>query len=223
MDKSGIYVCLRLLEILPVLKVVFFSREETGCVGSNAFNKTFLKNCRFIGGVDRRGIEDFVTSYHSKVTVSEEFLTDVKPLLTKYSRKESVGMVTDALSMNYPLASFNMSAAYYDPHTSTETVIVNELEATLNFCLDIAKTCTKVYPYTRPVSSYYDYNTPTYRHNFNNEKFMRNYTRTNNSFTRELFPNQEEDFQDRRENDWDKVVDEHEKEWRKYYDERFDW
>ena len=161
-DKSGIYVCLRMLEVLPVLKVVFFSREESGGWGQKGFDKTFLNDCRFIGGVDRRGIEDFVTTYQGDRTVSEEFMTDVQPLLTKYNRKESTGMRTDALECKVGKVAFNMSAAYYEPHTSGEYVLADQLEETYQFCLEIAKKCTKVYEYTAPKKVYIAPTYPTY-------------------------------------------------------------
>lgn len=89
--------------------------------------------------------------------MSNEFLHDVQPLLTTYNRKEVVGGGTDAFYVNLNISCFNMSCGYYEPHTDLEHVVIEEVEATLKFCLAIAKTMCKVYPFTKPAPAVYSY------------------------------------------------------------------
>ncbi len=219
-DKSGIYVCLKLLEILPAIKVVFFSREESGGIGSKNFDVSFLSNCRFVGGVDRRNITDFVTSYHGDRVVSDEFMEDIQPLLIKYNRTESTGAFTDAFALKVDLVRFNMSAAYYDPHTSKEVVKVEELDTTFEFCLEITKKCIKQYHYIIPVKKFYTlqdnhnlgFNYSNH-HNVNRNKLNKQHTLFDS------LANKEEPK--KKESEWDKLIREQNEEWEMYYNSRY--
>lgn len=234
-DKNGIYVCLKMLETLPILKVVFFSGEEVGGIGSKNFNKKWLEDCRFIGGVDRKGITDFVTEHGGK-TVSDDFLTEIQPLLNKYKRTQSYGLFTDAFSFSsLNISSFNMSCGYYAPHTSNETVVVQELEDTLRFCLEIANTLTKTYPHIKPVpTSYYPQGMIYHDNGFDDdmdywwERPRKFYTNTKRSFTKDLtktehkeakqidlFPKIEDDGID--ETAWVQQLREEAEEWKRWF------
>lgn len=230
MDKSGIYVCLKLLEALPAIKVVFFSREETGGVGSRNFDTSFLSDCRFIGGVDRRGIEDFVTSHAGKTTVSKDFLKVVKPIMDKYGRKESVGAFTDAFNLKLDICRFNMSAAYYKSHSSQEIVKVDELEQTYNFCLEIAKKCVDVYPHVA-TSTYVNNNFNNWHNTKDDDWFddYGNYKRSSRNKTRSLFKDDQGkalghlepiDSDIPKETEWERLVKEQDEEWERYYNNR---
>jgi hypothetical protein len=162
-DSSGIYICLKLLEKLPFLKVVFFSREETGGIGSKNFNTSFFSNVRFIGSIDRKGAKDFASSHGGVVQVSKKFLEDIQPILTKYKREEVVGGFTDAFNVSAAVSCFNMSCGYYSPHTCNEYIDIAETEATYEFCLDIVRNLKKVYCYTKPTPSYPTFNYNTWR------------------------------------------------------------
>lgn len=223
--KNGLYICLKLLEVIPTIKIVFFSGEEVGGIGSRSFNKTWLEDCRFIGGVDRKGINDFVTKYRG-ITVSQEFLQDIDPLLIKYSRTQSDGLFTDALSFSsLNISCFNMSCGYYNPHTNNEYVKISEIEETLEFCKEIAETCTKKYIHTKqaPVT-----HTPTYyQREFNDweDDFYPNYygkSYFNNPKKNKqlnLFPKIEEDdkIDDIAESEWERQIREEAEEWKRWF------
>jgi len=162
-DKSGIYVCIKLLETIPAIKVVFFSCEETGGIGSSYFDENFFSDCRFIGSVDRKGAKDFASSYAGQKRVSADFLNAIQDILVKHGRKEVVGGFTDAFNVEAGVSCFNMSCGYYNPHTNMETVSIKELEETLQFCTEIALTAVDVYPFTyiKPVYAVPTFGTST--------------------------------------------------------------
>lgn len=158
MDACGNYICFRLLEELPSVKIVFFSREESGGIGSSNIDTQFFNDSRFIGSIDRKGIQDFASQHGGTYRVSDNFLKDIKPLLTKYKRSEVVGGFTDAFNLNVKVSCFNMSCGYYDPHSDKETVIISEVEDTLQFCIDIAKNLTNYYYFEKPKPVYQKFN-----------------------------------------------------------------
>ena len=62
-DKNGIYVCLRALEDLPSVKLIFTVGEEIGGTGSNALNiDRWLSDVRYVIQCDRRNGTDFITN-----------------------------------------------------------------------------------------------------------------------------------------------------------------
>ena len=94
-DKCGILACLYMLEILPTIKVVFFSGEESGCRGSRKINHRFFTDCMYIIQLDRRGKRDFIQTYWSKKTVSNEFSSEIGLVKKKYRYKNTTGTITD--------------------------------------------------------------------------------------------------------------------------------
>ena len=180
-DKCGIYVCLRLLEKVENIKIVFFSQEEVGGVGSKAFDDSFFNNSKFVGSVDRKGAKDFATSHSGSKRVSKTFLTDVDPVVKKHGREHVTGGFTDAFNITTTVSCFNMSCGYYTPHTSTETVIISEVEETLKFCLDIIKTCKKTYYFVKPKPYSYKSSTPSYnsyKSSYNSHNNYKSHTKT---------------------------------------------
>ena len=47
-DKSGVYICLELLDRLPLLKVAFFVSEEIGCQGSRKSDRKFFRDVGYV-------------------------------------------------------------------------------------------------------------------------------------------------------------------------------
>ena len=115
-DKCGIFACLYLLEVLPAIKVVFFSREERGCKGSNSINKDFFADCRFLIQLDRKGKRDFIQTYWGDKTISHEFSSEIGVTKKKYKYKNSIGTVTDVMKLwksGVGISCINLSCGYY--------------------------------------------------------------------------------------------------------------
>ena len=136
-DKCGIFVCLQLLKTLDSCKVVFFSREESGGIGSSNVSLGFFKDCKFIAGIDRWNGQDIITRYGGGKTVSKRFLKDTKSLLREYGYSENTGFFTDCFNLfdrDVGLSCMNISCGYYMHHSDNEYVDTNELYHCLKFC-----------------------------------------------------------------------------------------
>jgi putative aminopeptidase FrvX len=148
-DKCGIFACLYLLSILENVKIVFFVFEESGAIGSHGINLGYFHDVAFIGGIDRWGCDDFITSYFNDTTASEGFLFEMAPYLSKYEYKDAHGIFTDAFALwsrNVGVTVFNMSCGYYSHHSDKEYVSLNELWQSCLLAEEIGFNCSGKYP-----------------------------------------------------------------------------
>lgn len=139
-DKCGILACLEMLNYFDNIKVVFFSGEESGCIGSSNIDKTFFDNVGYIIQLDRYGRSDFICQNYGENTVSESFLNLCKPLLLKYNYKPTEGLITDSINLwnnNIGISAINVSCGYYLHHTDGEFIDTNELYNSILFTKDI--------------------------------------------------------------------------------------
>ncbi|QDP52644.1 MAG: putative peptidase [Prokaryotic dsDNA virus sp.] len=138
-DKVGVYITLSLLQYYDNFKAVFFKDEEVGCKGSSQADFSFFSDSNVVLECDRRGIGDFVTSISGIKLSDDIFQESISSILTKYNRKCCAGGITDvgeiAEKTNVQVA--NMSCGYYDPHSDNEYIVVSEVEATKQMCIEI--------------------------------------------------------------------------------------
>ena len=147
-DKNGIWIALKCLKKYDTLKVAFFVGEEVGCVGSSKACIEFFDDTRFVIQPDRRGCKDLVTSIGFTELCSKEFLDSTN--YTDYGYEESDGMLTDVLSLKelgLPVSCINLSCGYYEPHTSNEFVVKDDLINCLALVEYIIENCTQPYPH----------------------------------------------------------------------------
>lgn len=141
-DKCGVFACLYLLEMMPQIKVVFFSREERGCKGSTDIDKTFFNDCRYLIQLDRRGSRDFIQTYWGDKTISHDFSSEIGNTKKKYKYKNCVGSVTDVMKLwknRVGISCINLSCGYYKPHTNYEYISVEALWNSIKFTEKIIK------------------------------------------------------------------------------------
>lgn len=154
-DKCGIFSCLYFLKTLPVVKVVFFTQEETGCVGSNGINKTFFDDCRYIIQLDRKGKSDFIDSKFNQKIVSHQFSSEVGAVKKAFGFKSAIGTITDAVNLwedGVGISCVNISSGYYSPHSDNEYIMVDDLWNSVLFTQNIISTLkSKRYPSVPPV------------------------------------------------------------------------
>jgi hypothetical protein len=139
-DKCGIFVTLELLKIVPNMKACFFHSEEIGCIGSGEADLKFFNDCGFILQVDRRGNDDFCTTYGGDKMISKEFSTTIENVIKKYGYSETIGGSTDVFKLKnrgLELSVCNMSSGYYDPHMSTETINIEDVWVVFQMCADL--------------------------------------------------------------------------------------
>ena len=149
-DKCGIYACLYFLSILPACKIVFFTQEESGCVGSNNINHNFFSDCGYIIQLDRKGKSDFIDKHYRGITTSAEFRSKVGHLKKKYGFSTTTGSITDSINLwlnKVGISCMNISAGYYNPHKDNEYIIVDELWNSIKLVENIITTIPlKKYP-----------------------------------------------------------------------------
>lgn len=152
-DKNGIWIALKCLESLPVLKVALFKEEEIGCGGSRVADMAFFKDCRYCVQADRKHGGDLITDIGGAIC-SEEFIRDIQPLMDRYGYKQASGLMTDVETLSdsgVGISCVNLSCGYYEPHTDHEYTNINELYNALAFVQAIVGSLDKVYPFERPV------------------------------------------------------------------------
>lgn len=151
-DKVGIAITLKMLHHFQNFKAVFFLDEEHGCLGSNQCDASFFDNSTIVLQCDRRGNADFVNSISSTKLYGKSLRKKILPYLKKYNRKETDGGITDvgAIAKKNPVMVANMSCGYYNPHTSKETIRMDDVLDTASLCIDIlTSTLDKRYAYNR--------------------------------------------------------------------------
>lgn len=172
-DKCGIFACLYFLTILPAVKVIFFTQEETGCVGSNAIPVSYFSDCRYILQLDRRGNSDLIVKYGDDKTISKCFRKKINSIKDIYKMEFATGATTDCMTLfkrKVHLSCINISSGYFNPHSNTEYVDCAGLANAVNFTQHLIKVCeNKSYPYIPP-KPVYTTTTSAYNTKYTSEK-----------------------------------------------------
>lgn len=155
-DKCGIIACLDLIEKLDNVKVVFFTEEERGGIGSRNFDTDFLKDVKYVIEIDRRGQHDFIQNSGSVELCTDEFVKEFISLNKDY--KTERGTFTDVNNLRYkvPVCMANISSGYYNPHTNKEYINLKHLQNTIDAIHKFAKRNKKIWEFECPKAlSYY--------------------------------------------------------------------
>lgn len=139
-DKCGIFSCLMALKRFDNIKVAFFSQEEAGLIGSSNVEDWWFDDVGYIIQLDRWGRSDFICKSYYEHTVSEAFLDRVSNAMLTYGYKEEEGLITDSINLwqnGIGVSAVNVSCGYYQHHTPSETVDLNEFYNSLMFTIDI--------------------------------------------------------------------------------------
>lgn len=142
-DKCGIYACLYMLQHIPKIKVVFFTQEEVGCVGSENIDKAFFDDCRYVIQLDRRHAHDFIDKHFNGRTTSPEFRSEIGHLKKARGFVSTTGTITDSIKLwqnNIGISCVNISSGYYEPHTDNEYIIIDELWNSVQLAKEIILT-----------------------------------------------------------------------------------
>ena len=140
-DKCGVYLAMRMFELLDAVKLVFFKDEEIGCLGSGKANMDFFNDCAFVLQGDRRSLTtDFITHTNGTKCCSKKFLKAIRPTLSKYGYTENYGTITDVGELKnkgLDISCANVSCGYFDAHTKWEYVDIDLLENCENLFYDL--------------------------------------------------------------------------------------
>ena len=139
-DKCGIYIALEMLKKYNRIKAVFFTEEETGCIGSNKIDMDTFNDCRFVMQSDRRGASDLIFSNGYTEYLSEDSKEKINNIGKKYKMSEATGSLTDITTLvcrDLHCGAFYYSSAYYFPHTEREIINIEQLKNILRFTEDV--------------------------------------------------------------------------------------
>lgn len=189
-DKCGILACMEMLMRFDNIKVVFFSSEEVGCVGSSAVDHSFFGDAGYVIQLDRWGKSDFICKYSGESTVSDSYLEIATPIMKDFGYKKESGLITDSINMwrnGLPLSSVNVSCGYYQHHSSSEYICIEELHNAIEFTATlIANLGEKQYTHKKaPSKTYYSGGKYTYKSNRGTTKHSTNSSAVTHSYPRE--------------------------------------
>ena len=140
-DKVGIFIALEVLRKLDNCKAAFFRDEEHGCLGSAEADKSFFDDVGYGIQCDRQGYKDVVTSIYRDSLCSEQFFSDIEPLVTRYGRqRQEFGGITDVGQLaedGIEASMINLACGYYRPHTDEEFIDVVDVMLTLEFVVNV--------------------------------------------------------------------------------------
>ncbi len=124
-DKCGIAIALSLLQLVANSKVILFTREESGGIGSREIDEKHFKNIELCFGIDRRGGSDIVTNIGTRAIYNiPARLFPLAKFAKKFGYKKTWGSFSDVLhiSRRFGVQCVNVSAGYYKPHTRGEYI-----------------------------------------------------------------------------------------------------
>lgn len=128
-DRCGVYMILRLIEKYRPT-VIFCEDEEIGGIGSNKFcNSVYIneiKGKKFIIELDRAYDKDLVFYQDD----NQQFHTWCKNVTGYY---ENLGSFSDIshICPRAGISGVNISCGYYNAHTTSEFVVLEEMEASI--------------------------------------------------------------------------------------------
>ena len=132
-DRCGVYAILKICEKLKPY-VLFTTDEETGGIGVRKFTKEVEElPVDFIIEIDRKGNEEVVFYQCGN--------KDFQNYIISYGFNKEFGSYSDVstLSTHYDIAGCNVSAGYYNQHTTTEHIYMEHLENTINKVMQILR------------------------------------------------------------------------------------
>lgn len=137
-DRAGIAIILAVLRNLKridfngTIKVAFSREEEIGCIGSGKINAEWYDDVDLAIVVDRRDSRDIVVGCGMAFCSNEvgNFMTEVGKMVDM-DWKCVEGGISDAMTFSYNnINSINLSAGYFNEHTSDEFVIIDNMRDT---------------------------------------------------------------------------------------------
>lgn len=155
-DRCGVYAILKICEHLKPC-VLFTTDEETGGQGASKFvkeiNKKIIKKINFIIEIDRRGYNEAVF-----YDCGNE---DFQKMILSYGFDERLGTFSDIsiLSPAFDIASVNLSAGYFNEHTTNEMIRFDYLMHTVYNVerILLSKNVNTKYDFQEVESFYYKY------------------------------------------------------------------
>jgi putative aminopeptidase FrvX len=141
-DKAGVIIALEVLSRIDKGMCAFFRAEELGCIGSIQLDKDIMAQGGYAIQFDAPGNE--VSVYVDGVKLYDStFLDLIFPTLEKFKMTDfvkynpftDIARIRERLDYN----TLNMGAGYHHYHSSTEYVVINEMEKAIACALEIVQ------------------------------------------------------------------------------------
>lgn len=132
-DKCGIYVLIKLLLSDIPCRAIVTQDEEIGLLGTAEIKPAWGEQSSILLQADRRGCNDLIKHTNGNLIASDDLVARVLALPECADMKPEYGSVTDVgdLCSLFEVAGFNISAGYYDAHSSRESIKLSELQLCL--------------------------------------------------------------------------------------------
>lgn len=136
-DKCGIIACIELINSGIPCKVIFFREEERGCLGSREYDTSTLKDNLCLIEIDRKGGTDLIFKSGGVTLCDKKFRKEIQKYFPH--GKDETGLYTDVNVLGKAgINMMNLSAGYYNPHTSNEYVLLDELARNIECLMTFA-------------------------------------------------------------------------------------
>jgi putative aminopeptidase FrvX len=141
-DKNGVWIIIKLLYELPMLKVVLFVQEErdgdmAGCRGSRVCSLEFFADVSALLALDRKGGSEIVTVGKGDIRLCDDAF--VPQQLREVFGYECVsGGRTDVVALKergLMVPCCNIGCGYYNAHKAEEYTLIAELHKAHDFVL----------------------------------------------------------------------------------------
>lgn len=145
-DRNGIFVALEMLRKVKEegnkvpIRILFTVSEEIGCIGVSAFLENdfaidWLKQCLCCITVDRKGNSDLLYKQHGKQSCSWNLASvlAMTGIQAGIPIKMEDGMTADIVKLREYIDGVNISCGYYSPHTTSEYVVLKDVEKVLKW------------------------------------------------------------------------------------------
>ena len=171
-DRCGVYMIFKILKKFNC-SVLFCEDEEIGCEGSRKFADSELAR-----ELDFNYIIEFDRAHANDAVFYQCANSDFEKFITKEFYKTAYGSFTDICEVAPAIgcAAVNLSCGYYAAHTTSEYVVLSEMEKSIEAaCAILARTTEndkfeyieKTYQY----SKYYNYvNSYPYSYSYKDEE-----------------------------------------------------
>lgn len=133
-DGSGMYILIRMIRAKKPGLYVFFSSEEQGRIGSDAYEMPdYIKRCV---SFDRKGTDNLITHQMSERGCSEAFADAFIAAFGLPYVKDPTGSFTDSYSFFDTVPEcINLSVGYYNQHSKNESQDIGFLEQLVDACI----------------------------------------------------------------------------------------
>lgn len=152
-DKCGVIIALHLLKMLPKLKIVFFSCEEIGCIGSKNMDSTFLNDVGYCIGFDSPEKNRAAHTCMNTVLFTPSFHKQIKDVCDNNGYTVFLSEpFTDIMYIREfaTIQCVNFGSGYYNAHTDKEYVILEHVDDAIKLGKElIDKLQYKVYEFDK--------------------------------------------------------------------------